>query len=149
MFKIITFTKADMKRNFMATEGCSIFAAMKRAGVPVRAVGGGAWHDTSLNNEHPFSKKLAAVSNTLAGSIDLTPEEKMKKRAHLIGKSVKVVYLFLFLMVMGGCSVEGVFLDKAYRICRGHDGIQSINVEKKEVACHDGLVKNFKTRTRG
>lgn len=58
-------------------------------------------------------------------------------------------FLFLSLMVLAGCRVEGVFLDKAYRICRGHNGIQSVNVGSREVVCHDGLVKNFRTRSRG
>lgn len=62
---------------------------------------------------------------------------------------LRIGFLVLTLMVLAGCRVEGVFLDKAYRICRGHDGIQSVNVELREVACHDGLVKNFRTRSRG
>ena len=149
MFKMITFNKADMKRNYMATEGCSIFTAMKRAGVPVRSVGGGAWYDTIGSVDHMFSKTLLRVSDVLVNSINLPPQIMMKKRAHLIGKSVKVAWLFLVLMVMAGCQTEGVFLDKAYRICRGHDGIQSVNIETREVACHDGLVKDFRTRVRG
>jgi len=149
MFKMITFTKADMKRNFMATEGCSIFSAMKRAGVPVRSVGGNGWYDTISSEDHTFSKALKRVSNVLVGSINLPLKIMMEKRASLIGKSIKVAWLFLVLMVMAGCQVEGVFLDKAYRICRGHNGIQSVNMDTREVACHDGLVKNFRTRARG
>ena len=59
------------------------------------------------------------------------------------------IFLILATLLVAGCQVEGVFLDKAYRICRGHNGIQSVNVESREVACHDGLVKNFRTRSRG
>ena len=149
MFKMITFTKADTKRDFMDTEGCPIFAAMKRAGVPVRAVGGDGWYDTIGSDDHAFSKTLKGVSNVIVGSINLPLKKMMEKRANLIGKSVRVAWLFLVLMVMAGCGVEGVFLDKAYRICRGHNGIQSVNMDTREVACHDGLVKNFRTRARG
>ena len=149
MFKMITFNKTDMKRNYMATEGCSIFTAMKRAGVPVRSVGGDGWYDTIGSVDHMFSKTLKRVSDVLVGSINLPPQIMMKKRAHLIGKSVRVAWLFLVLMAIGGCGVEGVFLDKAYRICRGHDGIQSVNINTRQVACHDGFVKDFRTRVRG
>ena len=62
---------------------------------------------------------------------------------------LRIGFLFLTLMVMAGCRIEGVFLDKAYRICRGHDGIESVNINTREVACQDGLVKNFRTRVRG
>ena len=161
MFKMITFTKTDMKRNFMDNQGCPIFTAMKRAGVPVHTVGASFWIDNGLNKEdlfglhqlktikRSFSKKLREVSGVLAESYRYSSPTRMKTREKFIGKSFKVAYLFLFLMVMGGCGVEGVFLDKAYRICRGHNGIQSVNLDAREVACHDGLVKNFRTRARG
>ena len=81
MFKMITFNKTDMKRNYMATEGCSIFTAMKRAGVPVRSVGGDGWYDTIGSVDHMFSKTLKRVSDVLVGSINLPPQIMMKKKA--------------------------------------------------------------------
>ncbi len=154
MFKIITFKKDDMKRRFMDPLGCPIHAAMKRAGVPVSTVGGDSWYTEAISldderQENNFSKKLKAASSILSESAVSSPKVKTMLRQKLIGKSFKVAYLFLFLMVMAGCRVEGVFLDKAYRICRGHNGIQSVNMDTREVACHDGLVKNFRTRARG
>ncbi len=151
MFKMITFNKADMKGSYMDTIGCPIYSAMKRAGIPVTIVGGDSWYTGDINRqEHDFSKKLNAASIVLADSCAVDSEKSMKMKKKLIGKSFKIAYLFLFLMVMtAGCGVEGVYLDKAYRICRGHNGIQSVNIDTREVACHDGLVKNFRTRARG
>jgi len=145
MNKLITFTKSDLKKKYGDIYGCPIYSAMKRAGIPIDHVGGTFWSQIGFDT-HDFSKVLTKVSTFLAKT---SLPSRVKARQKLIGKSFRIAWLFLLLMVMGGCRVEGVFLDKAYRICRGHDGIQSVNVESREVACRDGLVKNFRTRSRG
>lgn len=92
--KYITFTEKDLKKNYTNRGGCSIFNAMKRAGIPVYSVVSGS---AILTNGKMvcFSSSLRKVNDILANANDgclQDDQEITPKKKALIGKRFLVEY---------------------------------------------------------